>query len=804
VKTKTKAVVIGGGVVGASVLYHLTKLGWDDVVLLERKQLTAGSTWHAAAGFHSLNGDPNVARLQAYTISLYKEIQEISGQDVGLHVCGGILTASSQDRWDFLKSVHALNRTIGIESKLLTPEECAELTEIMDTSGILGGLYDENEGYLDPYGCTHAYAKAAKMGGAQIHERTMVSELNPIEGGWEVVTDKGTIITEHVINAAGLWAREVGHMVGVDLPLMPFEHHYLITENIKEIEDQDKESAVTVDLDGGIYTRQEQSGVLYGVYEKGCKAWSVDGTPWDYGETDLLPSRLDDLIPTLEKGFERFPRVAEAGIKNIINGPFTFTPDGNPLVGPVRGINNYWVACGSMAGFSQGGGIGLTLAQWMIEGEPEGDVFGMDVARYGDFATQAYTLDKATEFYERRMDVPFPNEDWPAARPSKVTPIYERQKTSNACFGASFGQEIPLWYAPEGTDPVDIPTFYRSNAFDVIGEEARHVRNQVGLMDASSFSKYEVTGPGAKAWLDKILASKISSPGRARLAVMLSEKGKIIGDLTLMCFSEERYMLTGSGYLQEWHMRWFEKFLPAEGVQVRNVTDELLAVGIVGPKSREVLQKLTKHDISHDNFKFLSAREINIGYAPAKVVRMSLSGSLGYEIYVPAQFFATTYDKIMEAGKDEGIRDIGIRAILSLRLEKGYGIWSREFSPDYTPAMNDMGHFVDYNKPNFIGREAALLDRDTTPARKLVTIEIDADNADAQGYEPILIDDVVVGFVTSGGYAHHVEKSLAMAYIDTDKLDENISYDVSIMGENRKAKLLTECAYDPEGSVMRS
>jgi dimethylglycine dehydrogenase len=804
-KSNYKAVVIGGGIVGVSVLYHLAKFGWKDVALLERKQLTAGSTWHAAAGFHSMNGDVNMARLQTYTINLYKEVEKISGQDVGLHVPGSVKVASSDEKWTYIKNIHALNKTMGIESVLLTPEEIAEKTPLMDTSMLKGGMWDANEGHLDPYGATHAFAKAARKEGAEVHTQTLVTELNQqADGSWEIVTDKGTIHAEHIVNAAGLWAREVGHMAGVNLPLMPYEHHYLVTEDIPVLETFGKESPVIDDMDGEIYVRQEGKGALYGVYEKGPVPWSVKGTPWDYGESDLLPPRLDDLMDTLEKGFKGFPAIAEAGIKNVINGPFTFTPDGNPLVGPVPGAQNFWSACGVMTGFSQCGGIGLTLAQWMIDGEPEGDVYGMDVARYGEYATQPYVVDTTTQFYETRLNLPFPNEAYPAGRPHKTTPIYDVLKNQNAVFGEQYGQEFPMWFAPEGEKAEDIPSFQRhNNSFESVKEECLTVREACAVLDASSFSKYEITGPGARAWLDKLIASKLPNPGRAKLAVMLSEKGKIMGDFTLMCFAEDRFMLTGSGQLQTWHMRWFNKYLPADGVDVRNVTDALSALSVVGPKSRELLEKLTLTDVSNDAFKFLAVKEMNVGYAPAKVARMSLTGEMGYEIYVPSQYMRSVYLRIMEAGKDLGIRNIGVRALLSLRLEKGYGIWSREFSPDYTPSMNEMAHFVDYDKEGFVGRDAALIDAEKGPLKKLVMLEVDSDDADVMGNEPIMIGERLVGYVTSGGYGCTVAKSLAMAYIDVADLDSSTEYGTYILGERKTARLLDKAPYDPTGSVMR-
>ena len=804
-KSNAQVVVIGGGVVGCSVLYHLAKLGWTDIVLVERKQLTAGSTWHAAGGFLALNSNPNIAKLQAYTVKLYPEIEAASGQNAGLHMTGGVNIAATPERWEYLKSEWARHRVMGLESELVTPEEIKRLCPLVDTRGVLGGLYDPNEGHLDPYGTTHAYARAARKLGAKIYLQTWVTALRPQStGAWDVVTDQGVIHAEHVVNAAGLWAREVGAMAGVKLPLHPMEHHYLITESIPELEALDTEIAMIVDLDGEMYFRQEHKGVLLGVYEKNVTPWAVQGTPWDYGESDLLPPELERLEDALMKGFKRFPAVAEAGIKRIVNGPFTFTPDGNPLVGPVRGLRNFWCACGVMAGFSQGGGVGLALAQWMIHGEPEGDIFAMDVARFGDYAGKTYTLAKASEFYARRFQMAYPNEFWPAGRPCKKSAIFNELAKANAVFGVSYGQEIPLWFAPTGEPAAETPTFYRSNAFPSVAAECEAVRTFVGIVDASSFAKYEISGAGAAEWLDRLLACRLPQPSRIKLAPVLSEAGKLYGDLTLLRVAEDRFFLMGSGYLQNWHMRWFERHLPARGVGVVNRSDELQGLAIAGPQSRALLKRLIGDDLDNASLPFLRVTETEVGFAPAILARLSVTGELGYEIYVPAQYLSTLYDALLAAGQDLGLKPFGMYAMNSLRLEKGFGIWSREFSPDYTPAMAGMDRFIAYDKPAFIGRDAALRERDRGPSQRLVSVEIEADRADAWGYEPVWRDGELVGFVTSGGYGHTVKKSLAMAYINTDAIDPGAGYRITVLAQDRRARLLPAPAYDPQGERLRA
>jgi len=799
-------VVIGGGVVGCSILYHLTKLGWSDVVLLERKELTSGSTWHAAGGFHTLNGDPNIARLQKYTVDLYREIEEKTGDPVGMHLTGGISLAATGAWWEMLKNEAGRHKVMGIESELITPSEVRALCPIVDVSNLKGGMLLADEGYVDPSSITHGYAKAARQQGAEIYRQTKVEELHQqTDGSWEIITDKGSIRAEHVVNAAGLWAREVGAMVGLQHPLLPFEHHYLITGNLPSLAGRDKEIPTIVDLDGEMYLRQEQGGVLLGVYETPATPWAVGGTPWDYGEKDLLPNDLERLYGALEKGFKRFPEVAEAGIRRVVNGPFTFSPDGNPLVGPVNDVRNYWVACGVMAGFAQGGGIGLALAQWMVDGQPDGDVFGMDIARFGSYATREYTLARATEFYERRMRMTYPNEYWPAGRPARTTPLYATLRRRRAVFGVSDGLEMPLYFAARNEAAKERPSFRRSNSFQSVARECQAVREGAGILEISAYAKYEISGPGAARWLDTVVASRLPSVGRIRLAPLLDPRGRLMGDLTVMRLAEDRFMLVGSGYLQRFHMRWFQRHLGKERVTVRNLTDELCGLAISGPKSREILQPVADGSLANEDFGFLSVRNMRIGNVPATVVRVSLTGELGFEIYLAAAGLATVYERLHTVAKasGHGLSDYGIYALLSLRLEKSYGIWSREFSPNYTPRMCGLDRFVAYDKPDFVGRAAALADRDAVLAQKLVTLEIDTRDTDAWGFEPIWQGDQLAGFITSGGYGHTLGKSLAMGYLYAGFPGAEHDLEVSILGQRRPARLLDAAAYDPDGARLR-
>jgi dimethylglycine dehydrogenase len=813
VKEHYRAVVIGGGVVGASVLYHLAKLGWPDVLMVERSELTAGSTWHAAAGFHALNGDPNVAALQDYTIKLYKELEEESGTSLGVHWTGGVNIASTPERWEWLQSAWATFQTVGIESaRLVGVDEIRELVPIADLTGVHGGLWDDNEGYLDAVGTTFAYVAAARRRGAEVVLHNRVLELHPrpasAGGGWTVVTEQGTVTCEHVVNAAGLWARQVGRMAGVDLPVTPMEHHYLVTEEVPEVAAFSaaggRELPMVVDLEGFTYLRQEGKGVLLGVYELSPKHWNLDGVPWDYG-VELIPEDLARIEPELMKGFERYPCLNEVGIKKWVNGAFTFTPDGNPLVGPVPGKPGYWVACGVMAGFSQGGGVGLSLAEWMVHGEPSRDVYGMDVARYGRFAgVRPYLKATTGQFYSRRFMMTYPNEQLPAGRPLRTSPLHTRLDVAGARWGVSWGLEVPLYFTAD-TGFTEAPTLRRSNALDLVAAECRAAREGVALLDTTSFSRYEVRGPGSRDWLDQLLACALPPVGRARLAPMLSPSGRLVGDLTVFCWAEDEYWLMGSYYLRAWHLRWFSERLPPAGVTVRDLSDDVAGVALVGPRSRELLARVTGDDVSAAGLRFLGLAELDAGLARARAGRLSVTGELGFELNLPAGELPGVYDALLAAGLDLGVVPLGYNAVNSLRLEKSFGIWSREFTWAYTPGMSGLDRFVAFDKPDFVGRDAALRERDQAPpAQVLVTLDVAATDSDAVGFEPVWDGDRRVGFVTSGGYGHAIGRSLAMAYVDRALAEPGTALEVHLLGVRRPATVIAPSPVDPTGSRMRA
>ena len=812
-KSSAQVVVIGGGVVGASVLYHLTREGWTDVVLVERNKLTSGSTWHAAGGMHTLNGDPNVARLQQYTVNLYKEIEAESGQNCGIHLPGGIQLADTPERLDWLRMAQARGRYLGMNMEILSMKEAKELNPLLEEKYFVGALYDEDEGSVDPHGVTHAYTICARNRGAEVYQDTWVSGLSQRpDGTWDVHTDKDhTIHAEHVVNAGGLWAREVGRMCGLELPVLAMEHHYLMTEAMPEVIDYNqtrgRELPHMIDFAGEIYARQEGNSILLGTYEQDNRVWAAKETPWDF-VFQLLPHDLDRISPELERAFEHFPAVGRAGIQKFVNGPFTFSPDGNPLVGPIKGMKGMWMANAVMAGLSQGGGVGLSLAQWMVHGDPGADIWAMDVARYGDYATLAYTNAKVRENYSRRFRITFPNEELTAARPLHTTPIYDRLLAHNAVMGAGFGLEHPLWFQRPGLEPVEEVTFYRSNAFEKVGEESRAVRERVGLSEASNFAKYKVSGPGSAEWLQGLFTNALPKVGRTNLTAMLNPQGRIEGEFSVSRIGPDEFFLFGSQAAEVHHPRWFLAHLP-ENSQIRFEVLALSMVGltVAGPHARDVLQKLTDTSLATTDFPFMAFRQVDLGMAPVWLSRMTYTGDLGYEIWVQPEYQRSLFDLIWEAGQEFGIGLFGFRALITMRLEKSFGTWYREYRPIYTPLEAGMDRVLRFDH-QFIGREAVEAEIAAGgPKRKLVMFEVDVDPerpADVLGDEPVWHNGAVVGWVTSGGYAHYSGVSLALGYIPTELADAPGGFEIEIIGRRRPATLRHEPTLDPSGSRMRA
>ena len=807
-KTHYQVIVIGGGVVGCSVLYHLAKLGAKDVALLERRELTAGSSWHAAGGFHTINADPYIAELQAYTIGLYKELEEVSGQPVGAHRVGGINLASSPARRDYLKQTLSVAKTLGLELHALTMAEVKEMVPIMDTEGALFATYDPLDGYLDPSQTTHAYAKAARVKGAEIHTHTPVRGLTQrSDGSWDVITPEATLRAEAVVNAGGLWGREVARLAGVFMPIQPMEHHYLVTEAIPEVAALEREVVHVVDFEGESYMRQEGQGLLLGTYEAEGVPWQPHETPDDFGP-ELLADDLPRIAERLEAAYKRYPCLRDAGIKRIVNGPFSFAGDGNPLVGPVPGLRNYYAACGVMAGFSQGGGVGLSLAQWILEGEPETNTLAMDVARYGDWAKQAFVTEKVKENYGRRFQITYPDEELMAGRPLNVQPVHEAFKEAGAVFTQVFGLECPTWFAGSPEKAHERPSFRHSDAHPYIGAEARACREAAGLSELAIYGKHLWRGPEASSALARLLAGRLPEKGRVSLCPMLSPKGRLIGDFTLARLGEEEFFMVGSRAAQDYHRRWFLEHMPKAGLDYAPLSDETSGVMISGPRARDILSPLTPHDISNEAFPFFSCAHTEVAGLPARLLRLSFTGELGYEIYVAEADMPALLAALREAGAAFGARLAGVRAILSLRMEKGFGAWSREFTPAQTAVQAGLDRFVSRKRNDFIGQSAFAAELESGPAQTLRLFAVESEDTDAIGNEPIFWQGNYAGFVTSGAWGHTIGKSLALGYVKREAWEESggaaEGWSIELLGEPRKASYLAEPPVDPTGARMRS
>ena len=801
-ETHAKVVIIGGGVVGCSILFHLAKYGLKDCILLERKELTSGSSWHAAGNVHVISSDPNISRLMAYTIKLYKEIEETSGHSTGFKPSGGFYLASNEVWADYLKRERSKARYMGLDQEFISLEEVAKINPLIDPKRYISALWDPIDAEIDPSGVTYAFAKAAKVHGARYYNNTVVKDTKQKpDRTWDVITDKGNINTEIVINAGGLWAREVGQMAGINLPVQPMEHHYLITETIPEIEamEEGKRLPVGTDFEGNIYFRQEGKGMLLGTYEPKSTPWKVEGTPMDFGH-ELLEPKLDNIQDRLAIGFERMPALEKAGIKNIVNGPFTFGPDGSPLIGPVPGLKNYWVAVGVMAGFCQGGGVGKCIAEWIIDGEPSIDVWAMDVARFGDYASPQYGTIKSSENYERRFIMTFPNETLPKGRKQKTTALYDRFVSKGAVMGDSFGLESVLWFANNPKDAYEEPTIKRSRSHEYVSKEVKNVRENVGVIEIANFSKHEFKGPDSIKFLDYVLAGRIPKPGRISLNPMLTYKGKLYGDLSVACINENEFIVFGSGAVQEMHRRWFENYTKDFNVIYNNRSDDFHGLALSGPKSRDLLQKLVRENISNENFKFRDTRKMFVAGVPAIVNRISFTGELGYEIYVAPYFQLKLYEEIEKAGEPFNLKPFGLRALMSMRLEKNWGAWTLDYRPDFTAKESGLDVFIDWNK-EFIGKESAKKDNSSL---KLTPLIVETDDIDVSNNEAVMKDGKSIGYVTSGGFAHYVNKSIAFSYLDKNILNSDKKIQVEINGNFFNCLIIKEPLYDPSGKKMRN
>jgi dimethylglycine dehydrogenase len=805
-KTTAEAVVIGGGVVGAAILYHLTKAGISDCLLLERSELTAGSTWHAAGGVGTFGGGANAAWLHKYGFEMYAKLEAETGMSTGFHHVGEVSIARTPERVEDLRRHRALHRRNGVDTFWLTPDELAAKVPVMDRATILGAVYEPSYGHVDPSSTTNAWVAAARKGGAEVHRHTPVIETNQrADGTWDVVTPAGTILAKHVINAAGLWGREVAALAGVTLPMMPVEHHYFVTDRIDEVAALRQELPLIGDADAEYYLRQERDGLLLGVYEDTCTHWAEDGTPGDFGH-DLLPDALERIERNLAQAVEAVPCLGTAGVKRVINGPIMFSPDLAPLVGPFPGKQNYWCANGVMTGFTQAAGIGLVLAEWITNGEPPLDVAMWDVARFGPWADKAYVKARTGDMYATRFKTLYPYEDRAAGRPVLKTPAYDFYKKKGAVFGASDGVEFPLWFAPDGGEAHDSLTYHRPNWFDHVGAECQALHNGVGLIDISTYGKHAVRGPGAFDWLDRILAGRIpTADGRLTLSAMLNGSGRVEAEFSVLRLAEDDFLLIGSGTADRYIHRYWQAFLPADGVEVQSLTRDLMGLSVSGPNARALLQNLTDTDLSHDAWPYARGRRIDLGPAQGAIlIRVAYTGEQGFEVWVPPADHLALIKALLDAGKDLGVTMAGIRALNALRIEKGFGAWGLEYSPDYTPWESGMDRLVKLDKGDFIGRAAAKASRNEPKRYHLRSFLIDSDGPDPWGGEAIEQAGTVVGYISSTAFGHRVGQVCALGYLYGAHADATDGLTVDVLGDMRRVHVLDAPPFDPQGGRMRS
>jgi len=809
-KTHARVVVIGGGVVGVSTLYHLTKKGWSDVALVEKADLTHGSTWHAAGLLPLFNMSYSVGQLHKYSVDLYKALEAETGQDVGFHVTGNLRLATNKERMDEYHKYCGTANTIGVPFQMITPSEIEELWPLCETKGLVGALYHPDDGHIAPADVTMAMAKGARNGGADIYRHTEVTaiECRP-SGEWLVKTNKGDITCEHVVSATGSWARQVAGMVGLDIPVIAVEHQYIVTDEIPELLERKKaglpEMPVLRESDASYYLREERQGLILGPYEKGAKAWAVDGVPKGFGQ-ELLPGDIDRLEPHIEAAINRVPIFAKAGIKDCINGPIPYTPDGNPIVGPAWGLKNFWLNDGHSFGIIAAGGAGWQLAEWIVEGEPGIDMLGVDPQRYGGYANKQYAKLKNEEAYEHVFIIHYPDEERPAARPVKTSPCHERLDARGAVWGQRYGWERPNWFAPKGVERKDDWSFRRSKYWEHVGNECKMTRERATIIDITSFAKHEVSGPGAEAYLDRMVARKLPKRvGRVSLSHALTPSGGVRSEFTVTRLGLNQFYLVSSGAAERYDNDLLVKQLPDDGsVTLTNLTTSYGVLVLVGPRSRDILSKVTDADLSNEAFPWLTGQQIHVGVAPTLALRVNFVGELGWELHHPIEYQNHIFDTLMTAGEEYGIGLCGMRAMDSLRIEKSYRMWGQDLTIEYSVFEAGLDRFTHLDKGDFVGRDALVKQKQEGVPQRFITLEVDVDEADALGNEPIYRGEALVGRATAGAYGHVVKKSLALAYVKPETANVGTALEIEILGKRHRATVIEESPWDPENKRLRA
>ena len=810
-KTHAKVVVIGGGVVGVGALYHLAKKGWgDDAVLIEKGELTSGSTWHAAGLLPLFNMSYSVGQVHKYSVQLYRELEAETGQPVGFVQVGNLRLAMNDDRMDEYYQYAATARTIGIDVQFLTPAEIAKLWPLCDIDGLVGGIYHPEDGYIQPADVTQALAKGARARGATIYRNTRVLHIEQAtSGAWVVHTDKGEISCEHVVSATGNYARKTGEMVGIDIPVVPVEHQYIVTEPHPALQQRRRdglpELGVLRESDGSWYLREENGGFILGPYEKGAPACYVDG-PHPDAEYELFQEDIERLEPHIEAAMARVPAFAEVGIKKVYNGAIAYTPDGNPIIGPAWDLDNFWLSEGHSFGITAAGGAGWQLAEWIVDGEPTIDMLGVEPRRFGDYATRQYLIEKNEEAYAHVFVIHYPDEERPACRPLRTAPCYERMEARGAVFGQKFGWERPNFFATDGMPQEDDWSFRRSRWFEAVRREVANVTTNVGLLDMTAFAKCRVSGPGAEAFLDGFVANALPAKvGGLCLAHALNTRGGVHSEFTIRRESADSFYLVSAGALQRLDHDYLKKGMPRDGsVHFTQLTGTKGVLVLAGPKARTLLSRVTNADLSNDAFRWLTSRDIVVGAAPVTAMRVNFVGELGWELHHPIDYQNHIFDALFAAGEDLGLAPFGIRAMDAMRIEKTYRMVGTELSVEYSAFESGMDRFVKLDKDDFIGRDALLAARESGPGHRLVALEVhDVDDADALGNNALTRDGELIGRATGGGFGFRVGKSLAIGMLRPEFAVDGNSLDIEILGRQYRATVIPESPFDPANERLR-
>jgi dimethylglycine dehydrogenase len=804
-KTSARVVIVGGGIMGASLLYHLAELGWTDIMLVEKDELTSGSTWHAAGQCPSITGSFNLAKMHAYSNQLYPRLEGLTGQYVSWHKSGGIRLATNDSELAWLRYVHGYSKIIGFDMEMIGPDEIRRINPFMTTDGVIAGAWTTQDGHADPSGICNALAIGAKQMGATIVRKNRVTGLNQLPSGeWDVATEQGVIRAQIVVNAGGCYARQVAQMAGIDIPVTNMEHHYLVTDPIQEFIDRDEEIPVMRCPYVSGYFRQEQNSGLIGIYENIDirEAWAPKGMPEWESTSELFPDDLDRIAKWVERAIERMPVFGEVGIRRIVNGAIPHTPDGGPLLGPAAGLRNFWHCCGTSFGIAQGGGAGKYLAQWMVEGDAEINMVEFDPRRYGAFADEAYSRAKVFLDYRLTFTTRLQGEEEPDGRPQRTSPLYDRLAQLGAVYGETYGWERPKWFSLDGR--TEEPGYGRTNVFEVVAAEVRAVSERVGVLDLSGFAKYDVTGPDAEDFLNRICANRMPTrQGGIALVHPLSRGGRILGEMTVTRFADDHfYCLSAAAAEQRDLDLMMQSRLPGEDVTITNVTDDRGVLVLSGPRSRDLLARLTDADLSNDGFRWLSGQMIDVAGHRVRVLRVSYVGELGWELHPTMDAMPQLYDAIWSAGQDLGIANYGLYAVNTMRIEKGYKAWGSELTNELTMIEADMRRFINFKKDEFVGRQATI-DAPERPVR-IIYGEMDAQAVDPRGGEPIMADGRCIGMTTSGAFGHRVGKSLFFGAVDSAFAVPGTRFEIQVQGEQRGAVVLDQPAYDADNARMKA